>query len=128
MPVLVGVVIMYAAERIGVVLAGAGRGQYDGVIGSKSCRGVDLVRVSSAQLNSLFCARDKEGAAAVEDVEALEVHVGAIHDVEGTWLWRDDIEDVDVVQFSCGNLNESGDGATHVEQGVHLDRSLLGPE
>ena len=30
------------------------------------------------------------------------------------------------MQFSFGNFNKSGDRATQIEQGVHLDGSLLG--
>ena len=82
--VLFRVVIMNAAERIRVVLPGGRRGQHDGVIGSKSGRDIDAVRVSPAESDTFLGASDKEGAAAVEDVETLEVDVGAIHHVERT--------------------------------------------
>ena len=61
----------------------------------------------------------------MEHVETLEVHVGAIHHVERTRLRHNGIEDVDVVQFSFGNLNKCGDRAAQIEQGVHLDGGFV---
>ena len=86
------------------------------------------MRVSPAELDAPFGARDEEGAANLEDVETLEVQVGAIDHIERTGLRRDVIEDVDVVPFSFGNLNECGDRTAQVKEGVHLDRGLGGPE
>jgi len=116
------------AERIGVVFPGGRSGRNDRVIGAKSRRGVDSVRVSAAELDAFLGARDEESTAAVEDVKPLEVHVGAIHQVERARLWQDGVEDLDVVQFSVRNLNKRWDRAAQVEQGVHLDRGFLGPE
>lgn len=91
------------------------RGQHDSVIGAQAGGGINGVRVAAAKEHAALGARDKEGATAVEDVETLEVDVSAIHHVEGSGLWRDSIENVDVVQFSFGNFNECGDRATQVE-------------
>ena len=112
MAVLFGVVKVDAAERVGVVFARGSRGQHDRVIGAQPGGGLNGVRVAAAKENAALGARDEEGAAAVEDVETLEVDVGAIHYVEGAGLWRDRIENVDVVQFSFGELNECGNRYT----------------
>ena len=84
------------------------------------------MRVSPAELDPFLGASDEEGAATVEHVETLEVHVGAIHHVERSGLGHDGVEHVDVVQFSVGNPNKCGDRATQIEQGVHLDGGLVG--
>ncbi len=126
MAILFGIVIMDPSERIRVELPGGGSGRNDGVVGANPGRGVDVVRVSPAELNAFLGAREEEGAAAVEDVKTLEVYIGAIHYVERARLRHDGIEDIDVVQFSVGNLNKRGDRAAQVEQGVHLDGGLLG--
>ena len=73
-------------------------------------------------------ARNEKGAAAVEDVQTLEVNIGAIHHVEGGGFRDDGVEDVDVLQFSFGNLNKRGDRSAQVQQGVHLDGGLPGAE
>ncbi len=85
------------------------------VIGAQAGRGINGVRVTASKEHAALGARDEEGARAVEDVKTLEVDVSAIHHVEGSGLWRDRIENVDVVQSSFGNLNECGDRATQVE-------------
>jgi len=116
------------AKRIGVVLMRGGRGQHNGLIGAQAGTGVDGARVAAAKQDAAFCARNEEGAAVVEHMQALEVHVGAIHDIEGAGLRHDEIEHLDIVQFSLGNLNKRGDRAAQVKQGVQLDRSLSGAE
>ena len=55
-----------------------------------------------------------------------ELHVGTIHHVERSGLGHDGVEDVDVVKFSVGNLNQCGDRATQIEQDVPLDGGLVG--
>ena len=122
---------MNAAERIRVVLAGGSSSQNNGMIGSNPAGGFAGVRVSPAEVDPSLGASDEEGAATVEHVETLELHVGAIPHVERSGLGYDGVEDVDVVQFSVGNLNignlnQCRDRATQIEQSVHLDGGLVG--
>src|ERR1700682_1935691 len=119
---------MNPAERIGVVLPGGSSGQNNSVVGAKSGREIDVMRVSAAELDSFLGTSDEEGTGTVEHVEALKVDVAAIPHVERTGFRCDGIKDVDVVQFSVGYLNKSGDRATQIEQRVHLDGALLGPK
>src|SRR5216683_2367662 len=83
------------------------------------------MRVSSAEPNTLLGTSDEERTAAMENVKTLEVYVRAVHHVEGARLRHDGIKDINVVQFSSGNLNKSGDRATQIEQGVQLDGSFV---
>ena len=71
--VLLGVVVVDAAERVGVVLARGSRGQHDGVIGAHAGGGVNGVRVAATKQDTALSAGDEEGTAAVEDVQTLEV-------------------------------------------------------
>ena len=64
--ILFGIVIMNPAEWIRVVLPGGGSGRNDGVVGANPGRGVNVVRVSSAEQDAFLGARDEEGATAVE--------------------------------------------------------------
>src|SRR5205807_10126556 len=54
-------------------------------------------------------AHNEEGRAKREDVEALEIHVAAIHDIERSGLRRNLVEDVDVMHFAAGNADKRGD-------------------
>jgi len=47
-----------------------------------------------------ICAHDEEGCAERKDVQALEIQVAAIHDVERSGLRQHFVEDVDVVHFA----------------------------
>jgi hypothetical protein len=41
-------------------------------------------------------------------MESLEVQVAAVRDVVGAALWRQKIEEIDVVQLTIGDVNEPG--------------------
>ncbi len=58
--------------------------------------------------------------------EPFEIHVATIHDVEGTRLRQQDIEDIDVVQLAVGNMDKGRNVATQVQQRVPFDRGLGG--
>src|SRR5258707_13693384 len=62
----------------------------------------------------------------MKDIEALEIDVGPIHDIKGIGLRQNLIENVHVMNLAVSNLNESGDGASYVEQGVHLHGAFSG--
>ncbi len=72
-----------------------------------------------------FRPHDKERRAEGEREEALEIDVGAVHDVEGAGLGRDFVEDVDVVRFAVSNADKRWDIAMEVEQRVHLHGGLV---
>ena len=68
----------------------------DRVIGSNSGALVYWMRVATLEQDVGFGAHDEEGRAEREDVQALEIHVGAIHDVERPGLRQNLVEDVDI--------------------------------
>ncbi len=49
-------------------------------------------------------------------VQACEVDVSPIHDVEGSRFGKKLVEDIDVVQFPVGDVDELGNAAPHVHQ------------
>ncbi len=46
----------------------------------------------------------------------FEVHIGPIHNIEGTRLRRQDIENIDVVQLAIGDMDKSRDIAAQIQQ------------
>ncbi len=60
----------------------------------------------------------------MQGVETLKVQIAPIHHVERAGFRQDPVKDIHVMQFSIGNLNESGDGATQVQQRMHLQPLL----
>ena len=57
-------------------------------------------------------------------VQALEVHVAAIHHVEGSGLHGEDVQHIDVVQLAVADVDERGNRPAQVQQGVQLDGGL----
>ncbi len=116
-----------AAKRVRIILKRGRRDEYNGVIGPQAGGLVDGPRVAPSQQDAGFGACDKEGAVTMQGVETLKVQIAPIHHVERASGFRQDpVKDIHVMQFSIGNLNESGDGATQVQQRMHLHRSLGG--
>ena len=124
--VLFDIVVTDPAQSVGVMLGGSLRRENHRVIRDHSGAKVGRTRVAPPQLHSFFDAPDKERAGSLEEVQPLEIHISPIHHIEGAGLGHEAIEDVDVVDFSWGNLDKCGDGAAHIEQSVHLHRRLAG--
>ena len=51
----------------------------------------------------------------MKHVQAFEIKIASIHQVEGIGFRHNRIEDIDIVQFSIGNLNESGYWTSQVQ-------------
>ena len=60
----------------------------------------------------------------MQNMQAGEIHIGPIHDVDGTRLRKQHIECVDIVQFAVGNVDEAWNIAAQVKQRVHLHRGF----
>ena len=45
-----------------------------------------------------------------------------------TWLYNKQVQDVDVVYFSFGNMDEFRDAAAQIQQGMKFDGSLVFPK
>jgi len=54
----------------------------------------------------------------VKIIQTGEVKVSSIHDIKGSGFGDEQVEDVDVVEFAVGNVNESGDIAVQIKQGM----------
>ena len=50
-----------------------------------------------------FGSQNKEAQGLMKIMQALEVKVGAIHDIEGTGF-RDHVQNIDVVEFAVGKM------------------------
>ena len=61
-------------------------------------------------------------------MESGEVQEAAIHDVESACFQRDYIQDVDLVEFSVGDVDKARDIAPQIQQGMKSDGPLCFPE
>ena len=69
-------------------------------------------------------AGDEEGTCLVQHIQAREIDVAAIHDVGCPRLGQQEIEGMNVVQFTLGDVDETRDAPAQIKQGVHLHRRL----
>ncbi len=54
--------------------------------------------------------------------QPFEVQVPTVHDVNGSRLWKQEIEGMHIVQFPIGNMDKTGNGSTQIQQGMQFDR------
>ena len=79
----------------------------------------------AANKTEVLLGTDHEiGTGLVEGIEADIVQVPAVHQVKSAGLDQEGIQHIDVVAPSMGHLDDRGDGAPQVQQGVQLDRSF----
>ena len=79
---------------------------------------VHLAGAGTAVLRVLFGSQNEEAQGLMKTVQASEVKVGTVHDIEGSGFGDKLIKDIDVVEFAVGNVNECGDIATQVQKCV----------
>ena len=61
-------------------------------------------------------------------MEPGEVQKATIHNVEGACFQRDYIQDVDLVEFSVGDVDETRDVAPQIQQRMETDGPFCLPE
>src|SRR5208282_3302815 len=81
-------------------------------------------RGAKVELQILFGTGNEEGTSLGEDIEAGEVHITAIHQVEGSDFEEQLIQQVDVVDLSAGHIDIGRNAAAYIQQGMQLDGAL----
>ena len=102
--------------------------QGDGLIADDAGRSLRCCLVNTVVDHVRFGPRDEKGPRLMQSMKPLEVNIAAIHHVNGASFRYEQIEDIDVVQFAVGNVDETRDVSTQVKQRVHLHRRLGRPE
>ena len=120
-----GIEVANASQRVWVIFGSQWTGQQDRLIALESCGLVDRTGVEAAGPQVAFGPDDEERLRLMQVMQALEVQVSPVHDVEGSWLGDQEIADLHIVDFSVGNLDKSGNRASQIEEGVQLDGPLL---
>ena len=116
------VAVFDAAQRLRIIRRCPDAGQHDGLIAQDPRRSVRRVRVAPPITKVGLGADDEERPGGMHGVEPFEVHVAPVHDVESAGLGQQDVQDVDVVQFAIGDVNEGGNAAAQIQERVKLDR------
>ena len=116
----------HTSQRGGIVLAGIKDGQHTCLIAHDVRVGpVHGVGVAPLELGIGLGTGDEEGVGLMNDKQSLEIQVPAIEQVIGARLDIQQVQGVDLVGLAVADVNESGDGAAQVQQGVQFDSRLV---
>lgn len=61
-------------------------------------------------------------------IKAAKIDIGPIHDVKGTRLQGQFVQDTDVVNFAAGDADKAGNAAAQIHQRMDFDGRLVAPE
>ena len=105
-----------------IVLLAVESGQHNSVVADNAFSPIARCGVDATKVGVRFGTCDKERASLMEDKEAFEIQIAAIHNVNGRGFGNQQIERVDIVQFPVGNVDKTWNIASHIQQRMHLDR------
>lgn len=113
-----------APQMFRVVLRRVEAIEHDALVADHAGAAVRGGGVHPPRVHACLGSRDEERAGLMHRVQPLEVHVAAIHHVEGPSLHGQDVEHVHVVQLALADVDERRDRAAQVQQRVQLDGRL----
>jgi len=103
----------------------------DDPVRSHTCGFINRLGLDATQQQRRFWTRDEERACQMEAVKSFQILITPIHDVVCTWFGSENIQRVDIVDFTVGYVDEGRYGATQVDQRMQLHGGLgpaeLGP-
>ena len=115
----------HTAQHRRIVLAGVEQRQDARLVANNICSGsVHRVGVAPLELRIALGARDKKTLGLVDGKQALEVQVPTVEQIERPCLDGQLVQRVDLVGLAIGDVDESGDRAPQVQQGVQPHRCL----
>jgi hypothetical protein len=125
-PARLGVFEADAAKVLRIVGGRVEAVEHHALIANHPIGAVRGVRVDPSRIHVRLGAGDEERTGLMHRVQAPEVHVAAIHDVETARLDEQQVEHVDIVQLAIADVDEGWNGAAQIEQGVQFDGRLVG--
>jgi hypothetical protein len=69
---------------------------------------------------------DEKCSGLIHTEKPSKIQVATIHDIEGTRLWYQDIEYIDIVELAIRDMNEGWNVATQIEQSMEFYSGLCG--
>ena len=118
------VVVADAAKFVGISVVGIKTYEGNGLVADQVRGSIDGPRRQAAAAKIRFGANDEEGLALMDGVEAGEVEIASIEEIEAAGLGNEVIQNPDIVDFSLCNLDKRRDGAPQIHQRMKLDGGL----
>src|SRR5688572_13121975 len=111
-----------------VMLRSQRASQHNGLIAAQAGGSVDPTGVEPTKLEIALGANYEEGQILRQDAKPGEVEVTAVHDIEGSRLVHENVENTNVGNLSMSDVNKRWNAAAHVQQCMQLDSPLVSPE
>lgn len=113
------------SQRLRVMMLGLIPCQADHLITLQAARGVDGCGGFSIEPQILLGSDDKATALTVQVIQAFEIQVSPIHNVDTACQNRDHIQNVHIMGLAIGNMDKSGDRALQIHHRVKFDGGLF---
>src|SRR5262245_42045180 len=125
---MLGIEITNPPRRQRIVLRRIDSGKDDGLVTPQASAFVHWMGVTAPELQILPRPDHEESRGQCELVEAGCMNVSAVHDIKCTGLGRHTVQDAVIADASRGDLDEGGNAASQIQQGMQLNGSLaMGP-
>ena len=95
-----GVTEFNTSQGLRVACSGVRAGQDNGLVTLQAGAFIDRSRVTAAVAGIGLATGHEEGGRQGQGEQALEVKIGAVHDVDSAGLGDKQVEDIDIVQFT----------------------------
>ena len=119
-----GIEVTDAPESIGIFFGCFVALENDRLIAAYACRLVDRPVSSFGVIEIALGANDEISKALREGIQAVEIDIGAVHDIECARLQYQLVENIDVVGFSFCDADKTRDISAQVYQCVQFDGGL----
>jgi len=120
-----GIDVAHATQRRRIIASGIRGDQADRVIRLQAGREIDRTRRPTPEPNPFLGAGHEERRFIGEAMQAFEIDVPAVHDVDGPGFQRQVVEEGHVRGFSFGNLHDCGDRPAEIELRVQLHGGIV---
>ena len=120
------VVEFHPTQMLGLVFSDMEPIQGDALIANHAGGSISCARVHPASIHATLGAGNEESTALVEFEQPRKIQIAPVHDVEGTGLEWQGIEHIDIAQLAVADMDESGNGPSQIQQGVHFHGGLGG--
>src|SRR6516162_6642156 len=123
-----GIAIADAANHLGIGALNIETVQNHRLVETQTGAFVHEARIPSSAAEILPRASDKESPVLVDPVQSSKIQVSSVHNVEGTGLVGELVQNIDVVDTAGCDNKFRRDVALQVEQGMQLDAAFASPE
>lgn len=113
--IMLFVVVLYPAKIFWVIFSGVVSFEPNGLVASQPGGFIHFAGVDPFKGQIVFSPDDKIGTGLVYFVQPGPVNIAAVHNVKGIRLKLDNIQHIDIVNRSVGNVNKAGDFAFHIQ-------------